>query len=99
MRLLISQRGTDIFNVDDFRTIFIKKDNTMILGLSNSDRTMPVGEYQSQEEAHEAIRIMTQRLASNSDVVHIPTEDEVKNKDFYKARAGNGKKTVRRGDS
>jgi len=99
LRLLISQRGTDIFNVDDFRTIFIKKDNTMILGLSNSDRTMPVGEYQSKEEAHEAIRIMTQRLASNSDVVHVPTEDEVKNKDFYKARSGNGKKTVRRGDS
>ena len=36
MRLLISQRGTDIFNIDDFR-----------------------------EEAHEAIRIMTQRLSSN----------------------------------
>ena len=50
-------------------------------------------------EAHEVIRIMTQRLASNSDVVHVPTEDEVKNKDFYKARSGNGKKTVRRGDS
>ena len=99
MRLLISQRGTDIFNVDDFRTIFIKKDNTMILGLSNSDRTMPAGEYQSKEEAHEAIRIMTQRLSGNGDVVHVPTEDEVKNKDFYKARAGNGKKTVRRGDS
>ena len=99
MRLLISQRGTDIFNVDDFRTIFIKKDNTMILGLSNSDRTMPIGEYQSKEEAHEAIRIITQRLASNSDVVHVPSEDEVKNKDFYKARAGNGKKTVRRGGS
>ena len=99
MRLLISQRGTDIFNVDDFRTIFIKKDNTMILGLSNSDRVMPIGEYQSEEEAREAIRIMTQRLASNRDVVHVPTEDEVKNKDFYKARAGNGKKTVRRGDS
>ena len=71
----------------------------MILGLSNSDRTMPIGEYHTQEEAYEAIRIMTQRLASNSDVVHVPTEDEVKNKDFYKARAGNGKKTVRRGDS
>ena len=99
MRLLISQRGTDIFNIDDFRTIFIKKDNTMILGLSNSDRTMPIGEYQSKEEAHEAIRIITQRLASNSDVVHVPSEDEVKNKDFYKARAGNGKKTVRRGGS
>ena len=97
MRVLISQRGTDIFKVDDLRTIFIKKDNTMILGLSNSDRTMPVGEYQSQEEAREAIRIMTQRLASNSDVVHVPTEDEVKNKDFYKSRSGNGKKTVRRG--
>lgn len=99
MRLLISQRGTDIFNIDGFRTIFIKKDNTMILGLSNSDRTMPIGEYQSKEEAHEAIRIITQRLASNSDVVHVPSEDEVKNKDFYKVRAGNGKKTVRRGDS
>ena len=50
----------------------------MILGLSNSDRTMPVGEYQSKEEAHEAIRIMAQRLSGNGDVVHVPTEDEVK---------------------
>jgi len=99
LRLLVSQRKTDIFNIDDFRTIFIKQDNVMILGIKNSDRTMPIGEYQSKEEAHEAIRIMAQRLASNSDVVHVPSEDEVKNKDFYKARAGNGKKTVRRGDS
>lgn len=99
MKLLISQRGTDIFKADDFRTIFIKKDNTMILGLSNSDRTMPVGEYQSEEEAREAIRIMTHRLSGNYDVVHVPSEDEVKKKDFYKARAGNGKKTVRRGGS
>ena len=60
---------------------------------------MPIGKYQSKEEAHKAIRIITQRLASNSDVVHVPSEDEVKNKDFYKARAGNGKKTVRRGGS
>ena len=60
---------------------------------------MPVGEYQSKEEAHEAIRIMAQRLSGNGDVVHVPSEDEVKNKDFYKARAGNGKKPVRRGGS
>ena len=32
-------------------------------------------------------------------MAHVPSEDEVKNKDFYKARAGNGKKTVRRGGS
>lgn len=99
MRLLISQRGTDIFNIDDFRTIFIKQDNVMILGIKNSDRTIPVGNYHTQEEAYEAIRIMTQRLSSNSDVVYVPTDDEVKNKNFYKARSGNGKKTVRRGDS
>ena len=71
----------------------------MIFGIKNSDRTIPIGEYHTQEEAYEAIRIMTQRLASNSDVVYVPTENEVKNKDFYKARSGNGKKTVRRGDS
>lgn len=99
MRLLVSQRKTDIFNIDDFRTIFIKQDNVMILGIKNSDRTMPIGEYHTQEEAYEAIRIMTQRLASNSDVVYVPTDNEVKNKDFYKATAGNGKKTVRRGGS
>lgn len=97
--MLISQRRTDIFNIDDFRTIFIKPDNVMIFGIKNSDRTIPIGEYHTQEEAYEAIRIMTQRLASNSDVVYVPTENEVKNKDFYKARSGNGKKTVRRGDS
>ena len=71
----------------------------MILGIKNSDRTIPVGNYHAQEEAYEAIRIMTQRLSSNSDVVYVPNENEVKNKDFYKARAVNGKKTVRRGDS
>ena len=99
MRLLISQRRTDIFNIDDFRTIFIKPDDVMIFGVKNSDRTFPIGEYHTKEEAYEAIRIMIQRLSSNSDVVYVPTNDEVKNKDFYKARAGNGKKTVRRGDS
>ena len=99
MRLLISQRRTDIFNIDDFRTIFIKLDNVMIFGIKNSDRTIPIGEYHTKEEAYEAIRIMTQRLASNSDVVYVPTDEEVKNKDFYKAVAGNGKKTVRRGGS
>ena len=99
LRLLVSQRKTDIFNIDDFRTIFIKQDNVMILGIKNSDRTMPIGEYHTQGEAYEAIRIMTQRLASNSDVVYAPTDNEVKNKDFYKAMAGNGKKTVRRGGS
>ena len=71
----------------------------MIFGIKNSDRTIPVGNYHTQEEAYEAIRIMTQRLASNSDVVYVPTDDEVKNKDFYKEMAGNGKKTVRRGGS
>lgn len=99
MRLLISQRRTDIFNIDEFRTIFVKPDDVMIIGFKNSDRTMPIGEYRTQEEAYEAIRIITQRLSSNSDVVYVPTDDEVKNKDFYKATAGNGKKTVRRGGS
>ena len=99
MRVLISQRRTDMFNMDDFRTIFIKPDNVMILGIKNSDRTMPIGEYHTQEEAYEAIRIITQRLSSNSDVVYVPTDEEVKNKDFYKSMAGNGKKTVRRGGS
>lgn len=99
MRLLISQRRTDIFNIDSFRTIFVNHDNAMVLGLLTSDRTMPVGNYQSKEEAYEAIRIMTQRLASSSDIVYVPTDEEVENKDFYKARAGNGKKTVRRGGS
>ena len=98
MRLLISQRRTDMFNMDDFRTIFIKPDNVMILGIKNSDRAMPIGEYHTQEEAYEAIRIITQRLSSNSDVVYVPTEDEVKNKDLLN-KAVNGKKTVRRGDS
>ena len=51
LRLLVSQRKTDIFNIDDFRTIFIKQDNVMILGIKNSDRTMPIGEYHTQEEA------------------------------------------------
>ena len=31
--------------------------------------------------------------------VYVPTDDEVKNKDFYKEMAGNGKKPVRRGGS
>lgn len=92
MKLLISQRGTDIFKADDFRTIFIKKDNTMILGLSNSDRTMPVGEYQSEEEAREAIRIMTHRLSGNYDVVHVPSEDEVKKKTSIRQGRAMGRK-------
>ena len=89
MRLLISQRRTDIFNIDDFRTIFIKPDNVIILGIKNSDRTMPIGEYHTKEEAYEAIRIITQRLSSTSNVVYVPMDDEVKNKGFYKAMAGN----------
>lgn len=100
MKLLISQNKTDIHRIDEFRTIYIKPDNTMLLGLSSDDtRTTPIGRYDSKFEAKEALRVLAQRLASDSRVVMVPTQDEVKDISFYKERADNGKKTVRRGGS
>lgn len=99
MQLLVSKRRTDIFRIDEFSTIYVKKDNTMFLGLSDNGRTVPIGDYKSAEEAREALKIVMQRIAGEQRIVYVPTDEEVVGKAFFKDRSSTGKKAIRRGGS
>ena len=99
MSWILSKDGTSFFNTDHIAMVYCAGDCILRVLLLSSERSYKLGRYNTQEEAETALKIVLKGIIAEKDVQAPDNETVYKVIGMSKERAGNGKKTVRRGES